>query len=84
MQYRTRGTYGVGEPEGALSSVPSTNSGDFIFEMCSLKSAFHGAGGSADAEGAVVDIVRRTRERRCDAVREAMFAELRGDKELQR
>jgi hypothetical protein len=74
MQYRTRGTKGVGEPLGAASSVPSTNSGDFIFEMCSLNSDFHGAGGRADAEGAVLDMVRRKRERRWDAVREAMMA----------
>lgn len=72
MQYRTRGTYRVGEPSGALSSVPSTNSGDFILDRCSLKSAFHGAGGSAAVEGVVVDMVRRTRESRC----EAMAAEL--------
>ena len=76
MQYRTRGTKGVGEPLGAASSVPNTNSGDFIFEMCSLKRDFHGAGGRADADGAVVDIVRKKRERRCEAVREAMIADL--------
>jgi hypothetical protein len=74
MQYRTRGTNGVGAPFGAASSVPSTNSGDFILEMCSWKSCFHGAGGSADAEGAVVDMVRRKRERRWVAMREAMMA----------
>ena len=77
MQYRTRGTKGVGEPLGAESSVPRTNSGDFILEMCSLNSDFHGAGGRADAEGAVVDMVRRNRERRRDAVREAMVAIVR-------
>jgi len=59
---------------GAASSVPNTNSGDFIFEICSLNRDFHGAGGRADAEGAVVDMVRRKRERRRDAVREAMMA----------
>lgn len=84
MQYRTRGTYDVGEPSGALSSVPSTNSGDFILEMCSLKSAFHGAGGSAAAEGVVVDMVCRTRERRCEAVREAMVAELLEREQVER
>lgn len=44
--------------------------------MCSLKSCFHGAGGSADAVGVVVDMVRRTRDRRLDATREAMIAVL--------
>ena len=77
MQYRTRGTKGVGDPLGAESSVPRTNSGDFILEMCSLNRDFHGAGGRVDAEGAVVDMVRRTRERRWDAVREAMITVVR-------
>lgn len=78
MQYRTRGTKGVGEPLGAASSVPNTNSGDFILDMCSLNRDFHGAGGRADAEGVVVDMVRRKRERRRDAVREAMMAIMSG------
>lgn len=64
----------MGEPFGAVSRVPSTNSGDFIFEMCSSKSCFHGAGGSTEAEGVVVDMVRKTRERRMLAIREAMIA----------
>jgi hypothetical protein len=42
--------------------------------MCSLKAFFHGAGGKADAEGVVDDIVRKKRERRWDAMREAMVA----------
>jgi hypothetical protein len=46
--------------------------------MCSLKSCFHGAGGSVEAKGAVVDIVRKTRERRQVAMREAMVARLIG------
>jgi hypothetical protein len=46
-------------------------------EMCSLNRDFHGAGGRADADGAVVDMVRRKRERRWDAVREAMIAVVR-------
>jgi hypothetical protein len=46
--------------------------------MCSLKSCFHGAGGSVEAEGAVVDIVRKARERRRVAMREAMVTRLIG------
>lgn len=46
--------------------------------MCSWKSCFHGAGGRAVAEGAVVDIVRKIRERRPVAMREAMVAILEG------
>jgi hypothetical protein len=42
-----------------------------------LKAVFHGAGGRADVEGVVDDIVRRKRERRWDAVREAMIAKLK-------
>lgn len=42
--------------------------------MCSLKSCFHDAGGSTEAEGVVVDMVRKTRERRVLAMREAMMA----------
>ena len=45
--------------------------------MWLLKSCFHGAGGSADAEGVVCDIVRRKRERRRAGMREAMVAVLR-------
>lgn len=74
MQYRTRGTKGVGDPVGAASRVPRTNSGDLSFERCEAKSVFQGAGGSADAVGAVVDMLRRIRERRWDATREAMVA----------
>ena len=43
-------------------------------ERCDWKALFHGAGGRADAEGVVVDIVWRRRERRWDAAREAMVA----------
>jgi hypothetical protein len=46
-------------------------------EMCSSKSCFHGAGGSAAVEGAVVDMVRTKRESRPVATREAMVADLR-------
>jgi hypothetical protein len=42
--------------------------------MCSWKSCFHGAGGSSEAAGVVVDIVRKKRERRRGAMREAMVA----------
>ena len=42
-----------------------------------MKAFFHGAGGRTDAEGTVDDIVRRKRERRWDAVREAMIAILK-------
>lgn len=76
MQYRTRGTNGVGAPEGAASSVPSTNSGDFICDRCELKSAFHGAGGSADADGVVADMLWTRRVRRAAVRDEAMVADL--------
>lgn len=39
-----------------------------------MKSCFHGAGGSTDAGGAVEDMVRKKRERRWVAIREAMIA----------
>jgi hypothetical protein len=39
-----------------------------------LNSFFHGAGGSAEADGVVVDMVRKKRERRPVAMREAMIA----------
>jgi hypothetical protein len=76
MQYRTRGTYGVVEPEGALATVPRTNWGGDIFERCSLNSDFHGAWGSTDAVGAVVDMVCRRRVRRPAMVLEAIVADL--------
>lgn len=76
MQNRTRGTKGTGAPGGAESSVPSTNSGDFILERSSWNCFLHGAGGRTDASGAVDDMVRRKRERRPVAVREAMMAVL--------
>jgi HAMP domain-containing protein len=51
--------------------------------MCSLNSCFHGAGGSEEAVGVVLDMVRRTRERRLDAIREAMVAVLAGRLQVQ-
>jgi hypothetical protein len=51
--------------------------------MCSLNSRFHGAGGSEEAAGVVLDMVRKTRERRLDAIREAMVAGLVGRLQVQ-
>ena len=63
------------EPEGALATVPKTNWGGDIFERCSLNSDFHGAWGSTDAVGAVVDIVCKRRVRRRITGLEAIFAD---------
>jgi hypothetical protein len=72
MQYRARGTYGVGASfESAGWREASTNSGESILDRCVRKSGRHGATPTLEEVVAVVDIVRAIRRRRALAV-EAM------------
>jgi hypothetical protein len=60
IQFRARGTYGVGEPVGVAARVERTNSEDGILEICSRNVFFHGAG----CEEAWEEVEDMARERR--------------------